>query len=154
MAILFVLQVQVVIYEVFISSSLWNLFFKSAIYFIFSEKKNIPRDIYPIINMIELGIQYKEIKQARIRPVHTCLEMHSNKTLRENFMALENETLKQFWNSPSEIEILFKRNDAVYNLYFMKLLMFETFISKALFFWKQKAVLLMCYHQRWGKHVM
>lgn len=51
--------------------------------------------------MIELVIQYKGIKQGGIRPVRTCPEMRSNKAWRDNIMALENETLKQFWNPPS-----------------------------------------------------
>lgn len=38
--------------------------------------------------------------------------MHSYKGLRENIMVLENEALKQFWNS-SKIKIIFKTNDTV-----------------------------------------
>lgn len=100
--------------------------------------------------MIELVIHYKKIKQTGIRPIHTCPEMHSNKALRENIMALENETLKQFWNSPSQVDILLKRNDtankkAVYNLYFMKLLIFETCLSlKHPFFLKAKSRFALC----------
>lgn len=37
----------------------------------------------------ESVIQYKEIKQAGIRPIHTCPEIHSDKALRENIVALD-----------------------------------------------------------------
>lgn len=39
--------------------------------------------------MIELVIQYKEIKQDGISFARTCPEMHSRKAIRENIMAPE-----------------------------------------------------------------